>query len=149
MAGEARCAVGVPNVGAFGDPLLLVELAVAAEEHGRDGFFSWAGGAAARRTRWPASARGRRHSPATSLDAAEQQEAAPLSLDDYSADRPGGLALWLLRLALAPASMLTGFRAWALEQCPVAPGRRPPRTALPSSTNRTSGCETAGPATSP
>src|SRR5690348_2123313 len=41
MAGRVRCAVGVPNVGAFGDPLLLVELAVAAEEHGWDGFFLW------------------------------------------------------------------------------------------------------------
>ena len=41
MAGRARCAVGVPNVGAFGDPLLLAELAVAAEEHGWDGFFLW------------------------------------------------------------------------------------------------------------
>ncbi len=38
----------------------------------------------------------------------------------------GGLTLWLLRLALAPASTLTGFRAWVLEQCPVAPGRRAP-----------------------
>jgi hypothetical protein len=38
----------------------------------------------------------------------------------------GGLALWLLRLALAPASTLTGFRAWVLEECPVAPGRRAP-----------------------
>ena len=37
-----------------------------------------------------------------------------------------GLALWLLRLALAPASTLAGFRAWALDQCPVAPGRRAP-----------------------
>ena len=36
----------------------------------------------------------------------------------------GGLALWLLRLALAPASTLTGFRAWVLQECPVAPGRR-------------------------
>src|SRR6266581_1402509 len=27
----------------------------------------------------------------------------------------GGLALWLLRLALAPASTLTGFRTWVLE----------------------------------
>ena len=35
----------------------------------------------------------------------------------------GGLILWLLRLALAPASTLAGFRAWVLEQCPVAPGR--------------------------
>ena len=36
----------------------------------------------------------------------------------------GGLALWLLRLSLAPASTLTGFRRWVLEECPVAPGRR-------------------------
>ena len=38
-----------------------------------------------------------------------------------------GLARWLLRLALAPASTLAGFRAWVLEECPVAPGRRAPR----------------------
>ena len=36
----------------------------------------------------------------------------------------GGLTLWLLRLALAPASTLAGFRAWVLDECPVAPGRR-------------------------
>ena len=36
----------------------------------------------------------------------------------------GGLVLWLLRLTLAPASTLAGFRAWVLEECPVAPGRR-------------------------
>jgi len=36
----------------------------------------------------------------------------------------GGLLLWLLRLALAPASTLAGFRAWVLAECPVAPGRR-------------------------
>src|SRR5437762_2697317 len=41
MTGEPHCAVGVPNVGPFGDPVLLVELAVAAEEHGWDGFFVW------------------------------------------------------------------------------------------------------------
>jgi hypothetical protein len=35
----------------------------------------------------------------------------------------GGLLLWLLRLALAPPSTLAGFRAWVLEECPVAPGR--------------------------
>jgi len=35
-----------------------------------------------------------------------------------------GLLLWLLRLALAPASTLTGFRRWVIEECPVAPGRR-------------------------
>jgi hypothetical protein len=44
-------------------------------------------------------------------------EATPLAL-------LGGLLLWLLRLALAPASTLAGFRAWVVEECPVAPGRR-------------------------
>jgi hypothetical protein len=48
----------------------------------------------------------------------------------------GGLIMWLLRLILAPVSTLTGFRAWVLEECPVAPGRRAPSTpilpALPS-----------------
>jgi hypothetical protein len=48
----------------------------------------------------------------------------------------GGLTMWLLRLILAPVSTLTGFRAWVLEECPVAPGRRAPSTpilpALPS-----------------
>ncbi len=39
----------------------------------------------------------------------------------------GGLVLWLLRLALAPASTLSGFRAWVLAECPVAPGRRAPQ----------------------
>ena len=38
----------------------------------------------------------------------------------------GGLALWLLRLVLAPASTLAGFRAWVLQECPVAPGHRAP-----------------------
>jgi alkanesulfonate monooxygenase SsuD/methylene tetrahydromethanopterin reductase-like flavin-dependent oxidoreductase (luciferase family) len=41
MAGQPGCAVGVPNVGPFGDPRLLVDLAVAAEEAGWDGFFLW------------------------------------------------------------------------------------------------------------
>jgi hypothetical protein len=36
----------------------------------------------------------------------------------------GGLLLWLLRLTMAPVSTLSGFRAWVLEECPVAPGRR-------------------------
>ena len=38
----------------------------------------------------------------------------------------GGLLLWLLRLALAPASTLAGFRRWVIDECPVAPGRRLP-----------------------
>jgi hypothetical protein len=37
----------------------------------------------------------------------------------------GGVVLWLLRLALAPRSTLAGFRAWVVDDCPVAPGRRP------------------------
>jgi hypothetical protein len=41
----------------------------------------------------------------------------------------GGLVLWLLRLTLAPASTLGGFRAWVVEVCPIAPGRRAPRPA--------------------
>jgi hypothetical protein len=41
----------------------------------------------------------------------------------------GGLVLWLLRLSLAPASTLIGFRRWVLEECPVAPGRRAARPA--------------------
>src|ERR1700761_327088 len=36
----------------------------------------------------------------------------------------GWLVLWLLRLTVAPRSTLAGFRAWVLEECPVAPGRR-------------------------
>jgi hypothetical protein len=39
----------------------------------------------------------------------------------------GGLVLWLLRLILAPASTLAGFRAWVLAECPVAPARRASR----------------------
>jgi Protein of unknown function (DUF2637) len=57
------------------------------------------------------------------------QEATPLAV-------LGGLILWLLRLALAPASTLAGFRAWVLEECPVAPGRRAARPALPPAPDR-------------
>ena len=42
----------------------------------------------------------------------------------------GGLILWLLRLALAPASTLAGFRAWVLERMPGRP--RPPRPPPPA-----------------
>jgi hypothetical protein len=41
-----------------------------------------------------------------------------------------GIVLWLLRLSLAPASTLAGFRAWVLDECPIAPGRRADRQAL-------------------
>jgi hypothetical protein len=36
----------------------------------------------------------------------------------------GGLLLWMLRLTLAPASTLSGFRRWVIDECPSAPGRR-------------------------
>jgi alkanesulfonate monooxygenase SsuD/methylene tetrahydromethanopterin reductase-like flavin-dependent oxidoreductase (luciferase family) len=36
-----RCAVGLPNVGDYGDPKLLVELAQMAEDCGWDGVFVW------------------------------------------------------------------------------------------------------------
>jgi alkanesulfonate monooxygenase SsuD/methylene tetrahydromethanopterin reductase-like flavin-dependent oxidoreductase (luciferase family) len=36
-----RCAVGLPNVGDYGDPVLLVELAQQAEASGWDGVFIW------------------------------------------------------------------------------------------------------------
>ena len=51
-------------------------------------------------------------------------EATPLAI-------VGGLLLWLLRLALAPPSTLTGFRSWVLEECPIAPGRRALHPARP------------------
>ena len=53
------------------------------------------------------------------------EEATPMAII-------GGLLLWLLRLALAPPSTITGFRRWALDECPVAPGRKAPRPALPA-----------------
>src|SRR6266568_5522554 len=43
----------------------------------------------------------------------------------------GGLLLWLLRLTLAPASTLAGFRACVLAECPVAPGRSAGARAAP------------------
>ena len=46
----------------------------------------------------------------------------------------GGLALWLLRLALAPGSTLAGFRRWVIEECPVAPGRRNAMRPVPAIT---------------
>jgi hypothetical protein len=44
----------------------------------------------------------------------------------------GGLILWLLRLAVAPVSTLTGFRGWVLTECPVAPGHRAPAPPAPA-----------------
>lgn len=50
-------------------------------------------------------------------EALADEETTPLAI-------VGGLLLWLLRLVLAPASTLAGFRSWVLDECPVAPGRR-------------------------
>jgi hypothetical protein len=36
----------------------------------------------------------------------------------------GGVLLWVLRLVWAPLTTIKGFRAWVIEECPVAPGRR-------------------------
>ncbi len=53
----------------------------------------------------------------------------------------GGLALWMLRFALAPRSTAKGFRAWVLASAPVAPGQHAPalpvadRIALPAATD--------------
>ena len=56
-------------------------------------------------------------------------EATPMAL-------VGGVFLWLLRLALAPASTLGGFRRWALDECPIAPGRKAPhKTVRPTTTH--------------
>ncbi|MGN6172894.1 MAG: LLM class flavin-dependent oxidoreductase [Streptosporangiaceae bacterium] len=41
MTERPRCAVGVPCVGPFGDPRLLMDLAVATEQAGWDGLFLW------------------------------------------------------------------------------------------------------------
>lgn len=47
-----------------------------------------------------------------------------------------GISLWVLRLGLAPVTTCKGFRAWVLDEAPVAPGRRalpaPGPTATPS-----------------
>jgi hypothetical protein len=56
-----------------------------------------------------------------------RQKAINTALDDAESTPlaiVGGFLLWVLRLALAPASTLSGFRRWVLDECPVAPGRR-------------------------
>jgi hypothetical protein len=45
------------------------------------------------------------------------------------------LLLWLLRLSVAPRSTLGGFRAWVIEECPVAPGRLAARQAPSASSS--------------
>jgi hypothetical protein len=50
-------------------------------------------------------------------EALAEDETTPLAI-------LAGVALWMLRLVLAPPSTLGGFRRWVVESCPVAPGRR-------------------------
>ena len=56
-----------------------------------------------------------------------RQRANAEDLDDDGAAvlaMVGASLLWTLRLTLAPASTLSGFRRWVIQECPVAPGRR-------------------------
>ena len=57
---------------------------------------------------------------------AQQRESGDTLADDDATPLAvmTGVLLWALRLTLAPASTLTGFREWVLDECPVAPGRR-------------------------
>ena len=80
-------------------------------------------GHAARRLR-PGQRHPDRRRPAWALARHQQLAAAQAGQEATPLAVLGGLILWLLRLALAPASTLAGFRAWVLEECPVAPGRR-------------------------
>lgn len=50
-------------------------------------------------------------------EALADEEVTPLAV-------AGAVLLWALRLSLAPASTLAGFRRWVVEECPVAPGRK-------------------------
>ena len=69
--------------------------------------------------------------------ARHQDLGAPLAPEEVTPlAMAGGLVLWLLRLALAPASTLAGFRAWVLAECPVAPGRRASRPSPPAAPAR-------------
>ena len=72
-------------------------------------------------------------------EALAEDETTPLAIIS-------GLALWTLRLSLAPASTLAGFRGWVLEECPVAPGRRAENRSItygPPTTGRCRGCLSA------
>src|SRR5260370_42394783 len=42
----------------------------------------------------------------------------------------GAAVLWLILLAVAPASTITGFRRWEIDECPAAPRRKAPRPRL-------------------
>ena len=59
--------------------------------------------------------------------ATARQRADRAGLGDDTPDlfaAAGRTVLWVLRLLLAGPSTLRGFRAWVIEECPVAPGRK-------------------------
>jgi hypothetical protein len=69
--------------------------------------------------------------------AVARQRAGSAGLDDDTLGLLavlGSAVLWLLRLLLAGPSTMRGFRAWVIEECPVAPGRRatPDNRSLPA-----------------
>ena len=69
--------------------------------------------------------------------AVARQRAGGAGLGDDASDllaALGGTALWMLRLLLAGPSTLRGFRAWVIEECPVAPRRKtaPERPSMPA-----------------
>ena len=64
-----------------------------------------------------------RNRPAKS-DPLTDTDATPLAV-------AGSIVLWFLRLALAPASTLAGFRNWVITQCPAAPRPRTPAAPAP------------------
>jgi len=65
-------------------------------------------------------------------EALAEDQASPLAI-------LGGLVLWLLRLAFAPVSTVTGCRRWVLDECPVAPGRKTGRGNPKPTTRSTTG----------
>src|SRR6266567_4955381 len=77
-------------------------------------------------------------------DALDDAEPTPLAMI-------GGFLLWVVRLVLAPASTLSGFRRWVLDECSVAPGRLAgsaapeSRAGIALRTHRAIGCRPAPP----
>ena len=72
---------------------------------------------------------------------AQQRESGDTLADDDATPLAvmTGVLLWALRLTLAPASTLTGFREWVLDECPVAPGRRAEVRSITAPTTDTEG----------
>jgi hypothetical protein len=109
----AALEAGIPDVGA----LIFAALGVALALHGRvmpAAVYALASDTLIGVVR--AWALARMHATGQALAG---EEVTPLAV-------AGAVLLWLLRLALAPASTLTGFRRWTLDECPVAPGRKAP-----------------------